>query len=77
MYTYSVNIARLDRCTSTQHAAHYTHWGRVELNDADNEFEARTKFDRLAAAFPAPEFHLMLSQYPLRSSKTLATSPSL
>ena len=77
MHTYSVNIARLDRSSSYSLANHYTFWGRVHLNDSDNESEARTKFDRLCVAFPAPEFHLMLDKRdPVRSS-TLATSPSL
>lgn len=73
MFKYTVNIARAIPGTKQFNSTlpQYEHWGRVALNDSDNEAEARTKFARLVAAMPAPNWSLTLCAHPLPSHTEL------
>ncbi len=67
MYTYTVNIAR---CFPDGAKDAYRFWGRVDLGDC-NESEARSKFDRIIAAFPAPHWSCLLNQHAQPDTRTL------
>lgn len=74
MKNYSINIAKAHTMSDWRGLPAHMHLARVHLRDTLSEADAMAELERLALAYPWPEYHLTLSRVETVAQSTTCAS---